>query len=126
MWIVPGGRLEVKDYINFPKDTEYYWYNVLERVLKREVEEEVGLKIFKIEYLTSLAAVHEDGIPSLVISCIADYESGEVVLKEDEVDKFEWVSLEEAKNYEFIDGVYDELVMAEKHRQGNKTEWQRF
>lgn len=30
MWVVPGGRLEVSDYSSLPKDTEHYWYNVLE------------------------------------------------------------------------------------------------
>lgn len=126
MWTVPGGKLETDDYINLPKETKDYWYNVLEKVLKREVAEEVGLQIKNIEYVTSLATVHGDGNPSLVISCIADYESGEVKLQEEETDKFEWVSLDEAKNYDLIDGIYDELVMADNKRKGIKTEWQRF
>lgn len=125
MWTVPGGKLETDDYINFPKDTEFYWYNVLEQVLRREVAEEVGLQIENIEYVTSLATIHDDGAPSLVISCLADYSSGEVTLQEDEADKFEWVSLDEAKDYNLIDGIYDELVMAEKKLKGDKTEWQR-
>lgn len=126
MWTVPGGKLETDDYINLPKETKDYWYNVLEKVLKREVREEVGLVIKNIEYVTSLATVHGDGNPSLVVSCLADYDSGEVVLQEEETDKFEWVSLEEAKNYELLDGIYDELVMAENKRKGVKTEWKRF
>lgn len=124
-WTVPGGKLETNDYINLPKETKDYWYNVLEKVLKREVKEEVGLDITNIEYITSLATVHQDGAPSLVISCLADYVSGEVILQEGETDQFAWVDLEEAKKYELIDGIYDELVMAENHRQGIKTEWQR-
>ncbi len=126
MWTVPGGKLETSDYINLPKDTKEYWYNVLEQVLKREVKEEVGLEIENIEYVTSLATVHADGNPSLVISCIADYVSGEVILQESETDKCEWVSLEEAKKFDLIDGIYDELVMAENKRKGIKTEWKRF
>ena len=51
---------------------------------KREVKEEVGLEIEHVEYVTSLATVHEDGSPSLVISCVADYVSGEVHLQEGE------------------------------------------
>lgn len=125
MWTVPGGKLETKDYINLPKDTEFYWYNVLEQVLKREVQEEVGLEIKNIEYVTSLATVHADGAPSLVISCVADYESGEVTLQEEETDKFEWVTLEEAKGYELIDGIYDELAMTDAKKKGNKSEWKR-
>lgn len=126
MWTVPGGKLETNDYINLPKETKDYWYNVLEKVLKREVKEEVGLDITNIGYLTSLATVHADGAPSLVISCLADYVSGEVVLQEGETDQFQWVSLEESKNYELLDGIYDELVMAENKRKGIKVEWKRF
>jgi hypothetical protein len=35
------------------------------------------------------------------------------------------VSLEEAKGYELIDGIYDELAMAENQIKGVKSEWQR-
>lgn len=125
MWTVPGGKLETNDYISLPKDTKDYWYNVLEKVLRREVKEEVGLNISNIAYVTSLATVHGDGNPSLVISCLADYQSGEVILKQDETDDFKWVTLDEAKDYDLIDGIYDELVMAEDQRRGRKTEWQR-
>lgn len=126
MWTVPGGKLETRDYLHLPKDTEYYWYNVLEKVLRREVKEEVGIEINNIEYLTSLATVHADGGPSLVISCAADYMSGDVKLKEDESDQYAWVNLEEAKKYRLLDGIYDELVMAEDRRRGEKSEWRRF
>lgn len=37
MWTVPGGKLDTGDYVNYPKDTESYWYNVLERTSKPEV-----------------------------------------------------------------------------------------
>jgi 8-oxo-dGTP diphosphatase len=125
MWTVPGGHLEIEDYINLPKDTEFYWYNVLERVLRREVKEEVDLEIKNIEYVTSLATIHADGNPSLVISCKADYISGEVRLQKDETDDFAWVSLEEAKKYDLIDGIYDELVMTDNKIKGIKSEWKR-
>jgi 8-oxo-dGTP pyrophosphatase MutT (NUDIX family) len=126
MWTVPGGKLETDDYINLPKETKYYWYNVLEKVLRREVKEEVGIEIKNIEYVTSLATIHDDGSPSLVISCMADYSSGKVKLQKGETDKFAWVSLKEAQNYDLLDGIYDELVMAENRRSGKKSEWKRF
>jgi 8-oxo-dGTP pyrophosphatase MutT (NUDIX family) len=124
-WTVPGGKLETDDYTKLPKDTKYYWYNVLEKVLRREVKEEVGLEIDNIEYLTSLATIHKDGIPSVVISCVADYKSGEVRLQLNESDKFVWATIKEAKQYKLIDGIYDELVMADKKRKGIKYEWKR-
>ena len=125
-WTVPGGKLETKNYINLPKDTEFYWYNVLEKVLRREVKEEVGLEIKNIEYVTSLATVHADSNPSLVISCVADYQSGNVSLQLEEASDFAWVSLDESKKYDLLDGIYDELVMVDNKLHGVKTEWQRF
>ncbi len=124
-WTVPGGRLQSSDYLELPKDTEDYWYNVLERTLKREVKEEVGIEINNIKYVTSLATVHQDGASSLVISCAANYVSGEVTLQPEETDQYAWVTLEEAKDYDLIDGIYDELVMAEQKTKGEKIEWQR-
>jgi NADH pyrophosphatase NudC (nudix superfamily) len=95
-------------------------------VLKREVKEEMGLEIENIEYVTSLATVYKDGSPSLVISCLAAYSFGEVELQAEEADDFAWVSLEEVKSYQLLDGIYDELVMAVKKMKGEKNEWQRF
>ena len=124
-WTVPGGKMETNDYLALPKDTEFYWYNVLERTLKREVKEEVGLEIDNIEYITSLATVHDDGSPSLVISCAADFLSGEVKLQEGETDAFAWVTLEGAKDYDLLDGIYEEFELTEKKKKGEKTEWVR-
>lgn len=125
LWTVPGGKLETKDYLELPKDTKDYWYNVLEKTLRREVREEVGIEIQNIEYVTSMATIHADGSPSLVISCLAGYKKGKVVLQEEESDNFAWVTLKEARGYELIDGIYDELVMAEQKRLGKKVEWKR-
>ncbi len=124
-WTVPGGHLEPSDFMGYPKDTEHYWYNVLEKALAREIQEEVGLTIENVRYVTSLATEHKDGAASIVISCLADYVNGEVLLQEDETDKAEWVTLEEAKNYELLDGIYDELAMAEALRTGERSQWKR-
>jgi len=126
MWTVPGGRLEAKDYLALPKDTEFYWYNVLERALQREVKEEVGLDIKNVEYLTSLATVHQDGSPSIVISCTADYVGGEVKLQPEETDDYKWVSTEEAKQYPLLDGILEEFVQIDGWKKsGTKPLWQR-
>lgn len=125
-WTVPGGRLETSDYTNEPKDTDEYWYNVLEKTLAREVHEETNLEIGNVRYVTSLATIHHDGAPSLVISCLADYKNGQIKLQPEECVEHAWVNIEEAKNYDLIDGIYDELVMADSVRQGKPIEWQRF
>lgn len=124
-WTVPGGRIQVSDYSNSPKDTDKCWYNILERVVRREVREEVGLEIRNIEYLTSLATIDKEGIPILVISCVADWERGDVVLQESEADQFAWITTKEAKDYELIGGIYEELVMADERQRGIRTEWKR-
>lgn len=124
-WTVPGGKLETSDYANLPKDTEDCWYNVLERVVRREVKEETGLEIRKIAYVTSLATIDKEGTPVLIISCMADWESGEVVLQESETDKYAWVSFEESKDYDLIGGIREELQMTEARRRGDRSEWKK-
>ena len=122
-WTVPGGKLETDDYVPLKKDTDIHWYNVLEKVLKREVDEEVGVEIEKIEYVTSLSMVHEDGAPSLIVSCMAAYAGGEITLDEDEMSEFAWVTVDEAADYDLISGIYDEIVMADKQRKGEVSKW---
>ena len=125
MWTVPGGHLETRDFINTPKETKEYWYNVLEKTLRREVMEEAGIEIRDIEYVTSLATVHANGAASLVISCLAQYDSGKIRLQQGETDQSAWVTLDEAKGYDLIDGIYDELKLTEEQQAGNKREWTR-
>lgn len=121
IWTVPGGNLEVDDYINLPKDTQHHWYNILEKVLKREVKEETSLEIKNLKYLTSMTFIRPDGDAGLIISLYADYKNGEVKLDEDSVD-FKWVDVEEAKNYDLIEGIYEELLMLDKILKGEKIE----
>ena len=111
-WTLPGGRLEVNDYINSKKDTGDHWYNILEKVLRREVLEEVGLEIESIGYLTSMTFMRGDD-PCLIVSLFADHLSGEVVLNEESLDHA-WVSLVEAKEYDLIEGIYEEIAMLDK------------
>jgi len=109
-WTIPGGGLSMDDYINTPSSTEgaKQWYGALERSLRREIKEEVNLEIGKPELLVDLTFVRPDGIPVLVLSYFASYISGEVKLDEDATE-FAWVNLEEAKKYDLIDGIWDEI-----------------
>jgi 8-oxo-dGTP pyrophosphatase MutT (NUDIX family) len=122
-WTLPGGHLELADFTLRPKDSEDYWYNVLEDALRREIKEEAGIKIKNIDYVTSLATIHAEGSPSLVISCLAQYASGRVQVQADECDDFAWASLKEAKKYDLIGGIYDELIMADMRRLGKRVVW---
>jgi 8-oxo-dGTP pyrophosphatase MutT (NUDIX family) len=124
-WTVPGGKLKVLDYVLREKDSKYQWYNVVEDLCKRECTEEVGLGIKNIDYVTSLVFVRDDGIPVLVLSMWSEPvdKSAPVILEKCLVE-YKWVTLEEAKHYDLIEGIYEELEMVEaKLRTGKMKEW---
>ena len=122
-WTVPGGKLEFSDYSKRPKDTAHHWYNIFEDLLRREVIEETDLQIKNIRYLTSMCYIRPDGIPTIIVSLFADYYSGEVKLC-NALTESAWVSLEESKKYELIEGIYEELEMLDKLLKGkNISEW---
>lgn len=113
MWTVPGGRISVEDYINLPKPTPSAWYGALEEALRREVKEEVNLEIDNIRYLIDMTLMRPDGVPVVVLSYFADYKAGKVKLDDDAVEHA-WVTAEEAEKYTLIEGIYEEIVMADK------------
>ena len=109
-WTIPGGGLSVDDYINIKPSTEGapQWYGAMEISMRREIKEEVNLEIGKTELLTDLTFVRPDGVPCVCFSYFAPYLSGEVKLDEDATE-FAWVTLDEAKKYDLIDGIWDEI-----------------
>jgi 8-oxo-dGTP pyrophosphatase MutT (NUDIX family) len=119
MWTVPGGKVESETYQVMPKDGKGYWKEIIEHTLRREAYEEVGLQIKNIQYLTSCAFIHKDGTPSTVLSCTAEYLSGDVQLQEEEIDAFQWVTSEEARDYNLLGGIYEEILLAEKRKKDN-------
>jgi len=121
-WTVPGGKLEVLDYALKEKDTPHHWYNIFEDLLKREVKEEVNLEIKNIDYITSMVYIRPDKIPCLIISLFADCISEKINLC-DALTDFSWINLEEAMNFDLIEGIYDELVILDKKLKGEKILW---
>ena len=113
LWTVPGGGLETDDYVNTPKTNSDCWYFALEKSLQREVMEEAGVEIGKINYLLDLAFIKPDGTPVITLSFYCNWKSGEVKLNEESTD-YAWVSLEEAKGYKFCPGLLGELEMVDK------------
>jgi 8-oxo-dGTP pyrophosphatase MutT (NUDIX family) len=122
-WTVPGGKLEVLDYALMEKDTPHHWYNIFENLLKREVMEEVKLDIKNIDYVTSMVYIRSDKVPCLIISLFAECVSENVSLCNALTD-YAWVDLEEAKNYDLIEGIYDELVILHMKLKGEKVLWE--
>lgn len=109
-WQVPGGKMTVEDYKNLPSQNKIFdqWYNVLPKVMIREVKEETNIEVKDINFLTDLVFFRTDGIPTLVVSLYCNYKSGDVKLSSDLTD-FAWVSVNELKNYNLIDGIKEEI-----------------
>jgi len=120
-WTVPGGKLEVLDYVLREKDTPHHWYNVFEDLLKKEAREEVGLEIKNIGYVTSMVYIRPDKVPCIIVSLWAEPIGEEPRLCSALTD-FKWVDLEEAKGYDLIEGIYEELEILDKKLKTGKME----
>lgn len=120
-WTVPGGGLETDDYINTPKTTNDHWYFAIENSLRREIKEECNLEVGKIKYLLDIAFIRPDGQPVIILSFYCLYQSGEVKLDEDNVD-YAWVSYQEAKKYDLVEGLLEEIEMVDKILKGENEE----
>ncbi len=124
-WIVPGGKLEVLDYALREKDTPHHWYNVIEDTLRKEIAEETGLNIEKIGYITSMVYIRPDNIPCLIISLFAYSKDKNVKLCK-ALTEYAWVTLEESKDYDLIEGTYEELEILDNFLKNKEiTEWKR-
>mgnify|MGYP001570109911 CR=1 FL=1 len=122
-WTVPGGKLEMKDYISREKDISAHWYNIFENLLRREIMEEVGLEIKNIGYVTSMVYLRDDGIPCIIVSLYAE-PVGEKIKLCNALTEFEWVILDEAKNYDMVEGLYEELEILDNHlKSGGNMVW---
>src|SRR3989339_1764527 len=115
MWTVPWGKLVYHEYSKLPRTSQKspQWYHVVDWVLKKEVKEEAGIEIKKPEYLCDLVFVRPDGFPVVTLSYWAEYKSGKTKCGKDVTD-FAWVTLKEAKKYDLIDGIWNELRDVEK------------
>ncbi|MBU2564474.1 NUDIX domain-containing protein [Patescibacteria group bacterium] len=117
-WTVPGGGLEVDDYIGLAKTTKDHWYFGIEKSLRREVKEECNLEIGKVKYLLDIIFIRPDGVPAIILSFYSSYKSGEVKLDEDNTD-YKWVTYEEAKKYDMVEGLLEEIEMVDKILKNN-------
>lgn len=114
-WATPGGKLEWSD-LDLAHPTRINgdvldFECAVEQLLKRETREEAGIEIEDgIVYINSVAFVRPDGIPVVLVKFAAKYKSGDVVVEEGGFTDHAWVSAEEVKRYECIDGVSDEVA----------------
>lgn len=113
-WTVPGGKLVVHEYEKLPHDTKYFqYYGIVDWLVRKEVREEVGLEVEKPQYFTDLVFIRPDGYPVVTLSYWAPYKSGEIKLCKDLTD-YAWVTVEEAKKYDLIEGIWEELSAVNK------------
>ncbi len=82
-------------------------------------------EIGRPHFLVDMAFVRPDGIPVVVLSFWANYKSGKVKLDSDAVDHA-WVTEKQAKKYDLISGIYEEIVMADKIINGADPKKVRF
>ena len=108
-WCVPGGKIEQSDFIHKEKDTSDHWLDIFEKTLEKEILEETNLKIKNIGYVSNLAFIRSNGHSTIIVSLYGKYESGEVKLNEEELTDYAWVTLEEAKNYDLIENIYEQI-----------------
>lgn len=118
-YAVPGGKLEwinldMKNPTRMNGDVIDF-ENAVEDLLEREVFEEAGIKIHRnLEYINSVAFVRPDGIPVILVKFATKYKSGEVVPEKGGFTDFAWVNEDEAKNYDCIEGIHEEINKAIK------------
>ena len=113
-WCVPGGKIEKDDFVNTEKDTSDHWLDIFEKTLKKEVKEETDLEIDNIGYVSSLVFIRPNGYSTIIVSLYAEHKEGEVKLEEDELTDHKWVTLDEAKNYDLIENIYEQIEKVDK------------
>lgn len=113
LWTVPGGGMTVDDYIAEKANDHGVWYNALEKTLRRELIEEVGLEVGKIDYLLDMTFIRPDKIPVVTLSFYAPLASGNVTLNHESIDHA-WIGADEARKYDLIDGIAEEIEMVDK------------
>jgi len=116
-WTVPGGKLVRTEYEGLPKrpytagqkaSDAPQWYHIIDWLVKKEVREEVSVEVEDLKYLTDLVFIRPDGFPVVTLSYWAMYKSGEAKPGKDLTD-VAWVTVEEAKQYDLIEGIWEEL-----------------
>ncbi len=125
-WTVPGGGLEPDDYLKTKKTTKEAWYFVLEKALRREVLEEVSLKIEKPIFLVDLVFIRPDKVPVLTLSYYAKSASGKVKLEEGDATEFRWVTAKEAQKLDFISGIAEEIQFVDDILKGKRNPETKF
>lgn len=117
LWGVIGGKLEWED-LEDSKITKWNydipnWDEAIEKLLYREIEEEVGISVEAPRYLTSVTYIRPDHVPVVCAKFAVKYRKGRIKLAP-EFSEFAWVNENEIKNYKIIKGNDKEISLAIK------------
>ena len=115
-WTVPGGTVDKEDH-TIPNE-DGLMYNIIEKSLAREIKEEVGLNYTNLRYVVSLAYPKSNDF-AMCLSFAVDYIGGEVVLQEEELTDYAWVTFDELDKYKLVIGIKEEIAVVEKERLKN-------
>ena len=108
-WCFPGGKLQMSDFINTKKDTSDHWLNIFEKTVEKEILEETNLKVKATDYVASLVFIRPNGFSTVIVNMLAEHIDGEVTLNQEELTDYAWVTLEESKNLDLIENIYDQI-----------------
>lgn len=120
-WTVPGGKLVRSEYEQLPnrpyklgaESPTPQWYNMCEWLVRKEVMEEVNVDVKGLQYLTDLVFIRPDGYPVITLSFWCWYVAGEPKPGKD-LTEVAWVTAAEAKQYDMIEGIPEEIADVEK------------
>jgi len=115
LWGGIGGKLEWSDLLKTKTTRMNYdipnWVEMIEQLLYREALEESGLKVGDPRYLTSVAYIRTDGIPTICPKFAVKHQAGKVKIAP-EFDDYAWVNTKEAKKFKLIKGIDQEIALA--------------
>jgi 8-oxo-dGTP pyrophosphatase MutT (NUDIX family) len=114
-WTVPGGKLVRSEYEALPYKTAFpQWYSMMDWLVRKETREEVNVEVEKVTYLTDLVFIRPDGYPVVTLSFWCWYVSGDAKPGKD-LTEVAWVTALEAKTYDMIDGIPEEIAEVAHH-----------
>ncbi len=120
LWAVVGGKLEHED-LDLARPDRVNgdvldFLDAIPKLLKREIKEEAGVEIEDelIPLRVPFPFVRPDGIPVVFAQFAVKYKSGEVKIEEGAFSDSAWVNAAEAKTYECIEGIPDEIAQTIK------------
>jgi 8-oxo-dGTP pyrophosphatase MutT (NUDIX family) len=117
-WAFPGGKLEHREVASLLEQAGNKPENGIENILgilaAREAKEECGLDVnpMAVSTIMNKVFIRPDNVPVLMVTLMARYNGGGVVLEADSFSDYAWVSRAELADYDVIEGLEKEIDLA--------------